>query len=170
MKKILFTLALVTGFFVLFACTSAPPPPDPAPAPAPEQPKAPEPAPAPAPAPVATPAPPPPERASDLILDGAETYTVVRKDTLSYIAKLKYGSNNGFYYPLIMMASRDLVEDQDYIEPGMVLTIPRIQPNLNDARAKASMKKFFLELADITERQCKRPQDAAGLRKLANQW
>jgi len=162
MKKIVFCLALVIGFLMLVACGTKPPAPPPEPAPAPEQPVTPAPAPAP------TPAPPPPERAHDLVLAGAETYTVVKKDTLSHIAKLKYGSNNGFYYPLIIMASRDIVEDQDYIEPGMVLTIPNLQANLADARAKASMKKFFLEIADITEREHKRPQDAAGLRKLAN--
>jgi hypothetical protein len=68
------------------------------------------------------------------------------------------------------MASRDLVEDQDVILPGMVLTIPNLQANLNDPRAKASMKEFFLEIADITDRQHKRPRDAAGLRRLANSW
>ena len=67
-----------------------------------------------------------------------------------------------------MMASNDVVEDQDYILPGMVLTIPRLQANLEDNRARASMKKYFLEAADITNR--KRPADAAGLRKLANSW
>jgi len=67
-----------------------------------------------------------------------------------------------------MMASPDIVEEQDLIEPGMVLTIPKLQANLNDARARESMKKYFLEIAGITER--KRPKDAAGLRKLANSW
>jgi hypothetical protein len=77
---------------------------------------------------------------------------------------MKY--QNGFYYPLIMMAARDFIKNQDHIEPGMVLTIPRLQANLNDARARESMKRYFLEIADITNR--KRPEDAAGLRKLAN--
>ena len=66
------------------------------------------------------------------------------------------------------MASRDLIEDQDYIETGMVITIPNLQANLADDRARASMKAFFLEIADITDRVHKRPEDAAGLRTLAN--
>jgi len=77
---------------------------------------------------------------------------------------MKY--QNGFYYPLIMMAANDLIQDQDLIEPGWVLTIPRLQANLNDTRAKESMKKYFLEIAVITNRI--RPEDAEGLRKLAN--
>jgi hypothetical protein len=112
-------------------------------------------------------APPPvtvsPSRNTGLILDGAETYTVVEEDTLSDISRLKY--QNGFYYPLIMMAAGDFIKDQDHIEPGMVLTIPNLQTNLNDARARESMKKYFLEIAVITDSI--RPEDAAGLRKLA---
>ena len=154
------------------------PPPAPAPAPAPTPPPAPAPAPTPvpppppppAPAPTPVPAPPPvvapPIRATDLILDGASTYTVVKGDTLSEISRNKY--QNGFYWPLIMMASNDVIEDQDYIKPGMVLIIPRLQANLDDSRARQSMKNYFLEAADITSR--KRPRDAAGLRNLANSW
>jgi len=67
-----------------------------------------------------------------------------------------------------MMASNNVIEKQDHIVPGMVLTIPGLQVNLNDNRARQSMKKYFLEAADITNR--KRPADAAGLRKLANSW
>ena len=167
MKNAVFCMVLFLSLFVLFACATpqpavtAPPPPPPAapPPPPPTQ------TPPPAPAPVTV-------RPTDLILDGAGTYTVVRGDTLSNISRRNY--QNGFYYPLIMMASPSawtnlgLVQDQDLIEPGMALTIPRIQPNLDDARARASMKRFFLETADITAR--KRPADAAGLRRLTNQW
>jgi len=177
MKKAAFCMVLLLSLFILFACTTPPPTPAPAPAsepaaaPAPQTPAPASPASPQTPAPPAPPAPPPPpDRAHDLVLDGAEYYTVIKRDTLSHIARLKYGAANGFYYPLIIMASRDLVEDQDLIEPGTVLTIPKIQPNLNDARARSSMKKFFLEVADITEHGHKRPKDAAGLRKLANSW
>jgi len=166
MKKAVFCLVLFLSLFVLFACATpkstvtAPPAPPAAPPPPPPQ---------------AAPPPPPPAapiRNSDLILTGADSYTVVRGDTLSNISRRKY--QNGFYYPLIMMASPTawtnlgLVQNQDLIEPGMALTIPKIQPNLDDARARASMQRFFLETADITERL--RPLDAAGLRKLANTW
>jgi len=156
MKNIVFCLVLISGLFVLFACATTQPATPPTPAPAPTQAVEAPP-----------PPPPPPERAHDLVLAGAETYTVVHRDTLSHIARSKYGSHNGYYYPLIIMASRDIVEDQDYIEIGTVLTIPNLQANLDDARAKASLKKFILEIADITEREHKRPKDAVGLRKLA---
>jgi len=167
MKKVVFYLVLLLSIFVFFACASAPkeppPPPPPAPAPAPPPPPPPPPpAPPPTPAPVA----PPPSRTTDLVLDGAGAYSVVKGDTLSNISRSKY--KNGFYYPLIMMASNNIVEDQDLIEPGWELTIPRLQANLDDDRAKQSMKKFFLEIADITDRI--RPLDAAGLRSLANSW
>jgi Tfp pilus assembly protein FimV len=157
MKKIIFCLVLILSLVVLFACASPPPASAPAPAPAPAPAEQPPPPPEPARAEA------PPARTTDLILDGAEIYTVVRGDTLSKIASRKY--QNGFYYPLIMMASNNVVTDQDLIEPGMVLTIPRLQANLNDTMAKESMKKFFMEIAVITDR--KRPADAAGLRKLA---
>jgi len=164
MKNIVFCLVLVFSLFVFFACGGTPPP-APAASP-PSSPEAPSSQPSPPSSPEAPPTVAPPERAHDLVLDGAETYTVIHRDTLSHIARIKY--RNGFYYPLIIMASRDLVEDQDYIEIGMVLTIPNLQANLNDARARASMKAFFLEVADITNR--KRPKDAAGLRSLAGSW
>jgi len=67
-----------------------------------------------------------------------------------------------------MMASSNVVKDQDKIVPGMKLTIPRLQANLNDSRARASIKSYLLEVASLTER--KRPRDAAGLRSLANSF
>ena len=165
MKNVVFCMALFLGFFVLFSCASAQPVSEPEPAPAPAAVPA-----APPPQPPSSPpvAPVPPERAHALVLDGAEIYTVVKADTLSHIARLKYGGINGYYYPLIIMASRDIVEDQDLIEPNTILTIPNLQANLDDARARASMKNFFLEIAEITEREHKRPRDAVELRKLAN--
>jgi len=145
-KKTGFCLALISSFFVFFACNSLPPAAS-TPDPTSQQ-----------------PSDPVSSRTTDLILDGAETYTVVIGDTLSKISRNKY--QNGFYYPLIMMASKDVVKDQDLIEVGMRLTIPRLQVNLDDPRARASIKKYILEIALITER--KRPSDAAGLRNLAN--
>ena len=103
--------------------------------------------------------------AAALILDGAERYTVVRGDTLSQIANAKYPS--GFYYPVIMLASRNIVLDPDRITPGMVLTIPDIQRNLNNATARANIKEFLFEIA-IIENQRNRAQTADGIRTLAN--
>ena len=158
MNKILFNLALVLCLIVSFACASPPPPtataaPEPAPAP-----------PSPAPQPVEQPRPvAPPPRTTDLVLDGATSYVVVSEDTLSNISRRQY--NNGFYYPLIMMASKDLVKDQDYIQSDWILTVPPLQANLNDSRARESMKNFFMEIARLTEPI--RPLDASGLRALA---
>ncbi len=84
-----------------------------------------------------------------LILDGAQEYTVRSRDTLSKIANKFYGQGNGYYFPLIMLASSDTVLDPDTIVPGMVLTIPDLQKNLNDASTHESLKKFFTEIADV---------------------
>jgi len=141
-KKIGFCLALVFCFFVLFACASLPS--ESVYVPLSQQSS---------------------DAASfDIILDGAETYIVVWGDSLSKISRSKY--RNGFYYPLIMMASSNVVKDQDKIEVGTILVIPKLQANLDNPKARESMKKYFLEIAVITER--KRPRDAAGLRNLAN--
>lgn len=174
MKNIFLGSALLLSIFILFACGSSL-------APASEvssasksdssalpfakartskqpsaQPSTPESTPTPAPAP-----PPPAARTTVLILDGATKYTVIKGDTLTKIARKVY--RNSYYYPLILMASSDVVKNQDLIKPGMVLTIPKLQVNLNDPKAKEGMKIFFLKTADITER--KRPRDAAALRR-----
>jgi len=104
---------------------------------------------------------------SALILDGAEKYAVVGGDTLSAISRSHY--KNGLYFPIIMLASSDVVLDPDKIEPGMVLTLPDIQKNLDNARAKASMKEFFLEIAKTYDDR-DRAEDAEALRELANGW
>ena len=120
------------------------------------------------PAPVPTPAQssaPAPQRRQDIIIDGARTYTVVSRDTLSRISRRFYG--NGFYFPVIMLASSNIIRDPDRIRPGMRLTIPNLQVNLNDSRARARIKSFLREIAVINERR-NRPLDAYGLRRLAN--
>jgi hypothetical protein len=101
----------------------------------------------------------------DLILDGAEKRTVASGDTLSGISRTVY--NDGFYFPLIMLASKDVVVDPDKIEPGMRLTIPDLQKNLNDPKARANLKSYLKEVAAIEDKR-KRPDDAKGLRKLAD--
>jgi len=101
----------------------------------------------------------------DLILEDADTYTVVSGDTLSAISRNKY--DNGFYFPVIMLASKDVVVDPDKIEPGMELTIPDLQKNLDDPKAKANIKSFLTEVAGIEDTR-KRAETADGLRKLAS--
>jgi hypothetical protein len=112
----------------------------------------------------------------DLILDGAQTYTVVKGDSLNGISRAKY--NNGYYYPIIMLASRDVVVDPDRIEPGMQLTIPDLEKNLNDSKARASIKRFLPEMAVIEDMRADsapskdkaavRHATAKGLRDLAD--
>ena len=101
----------------------------------------------------------------DLILEGAKTYVVVSGDTLSDISRASY--NNGFYFPLIMLASSKVVLDPDRIRPGMELTIPDLQRNLDDSGAKGKIKSFLGEIAKLYDNRS-RPADADGLRKLAS--
>jgi nucleoid-associated protein YgaU len=89
---------------------------------------------------------------ANIILDGAKKYTVKSGDTLSKITIANYGSANdyGYFFPLIMMASPEAgVGDPELIEPGMVLTIPDLQKNLDNAEARAAIKAFLLDIAKI---------------------
>jgi nucleoid-associated protein YgaU len=52
----------------------------------------------------------------------ARTYTVVKGDSLSKIAKREYGSANR--WRAIFEANRDQLDDPDLIKPGQVLKIP----------------------------------------------
>jgi LysM repeat protein len=146
MKKLLFGAALAAGLLAL-SCGSAPAS-----------------APAPAPAPEAQAADPNEYTQAQantdyvrvyetyrpkIILDGAKKYTVVKGDTLSHIAVANYGraNNYGYFFPLIVMASDEAVPDPDLIEPGMVLTIPDLQKNLDNPAARQAIKDFLKEVA-----------------------
>jgi hypothetical protein len=89
----------------------------------------------------------------DIILEGAKTYTVVKGNTLAEITRNNYGRSNGYYFPLIMLASSEVVLDPDLIEPGMVLTIPDLQKNLNDDKARAQVKKFLVQIAGVYDKK-----------------
>jgi nucleoid-associated protein YgaU len=52
------------------------------------------------------------------------SYTVVKGDTLSHIAKAHYGKPNKWH--VIFDANRDQLQDPDKIMPGQVLRIPAI--------------------------------------------
>ena len=146
-KTILFLMLILAVFMVGAACASkppeSPPPASPPPPPPPEE---------------YHPPTPPPEEVWDLdkyfrnqnniILDGSQSYTVQRGDTLVSIARRYYG--DGSYYPLIMIAS-DEVTDPDRIEPGMNLTVPVLKENLEDDQAKTSLYSFFADIARIEE-------------------
>jgi LysM repeat protein len=87
--------------------------------------------------------------AGDIILDGAKTYTVKKGDYLARIARNQYGSRNGYYFPLIMLASRNQVKDPDFILAGDTLTIPDLQRNLSDPGARQKIKEFLTEIAEV---------------------
>jgi len=64
------------------------------------------------------------------------------------------------------LASRDVVVDADKIVPGMKLTIPNLQKNLDDPKARAKIKAFLLDVAKIEDSR-HRPETAKGLRELS---
>jgi hypothetical protein len=154
MKKISMVM-LLPILSVVFSCATAEPAPPPS---------SPSPVEQPAPAPPPPPSPPPPAPApvveeiyetysDDLILEGAKSYTVSRTDTLSRITRANYGGKNGYFFPIIMLASRETVTDPDLIEPGMELTIPDLQKNLDDPEARAKIKAFLNEIAGVYDRK-----------------
>lgn len=57
-----------------------------------------------------------------MIGDSEQTYTVVKGDTLSHIAKHLYGKAS--QWRTIFEANRDQLDDPDKIRPGQVLKIP----------------------------------------------
>ncbi len=90
-----------------------------------------------------------PAPSKNLVLEGAKEYKVQYGDTLSKLAKEFYGQDKGYYFPIIMLASEDIVQDPDIIEPGMVLTIPDLNKNLKETSVHSNLKSFFTEIADV---------------------
>ncbi|MDR2898675.1 MAG: LysM peptidoglycan-binding domain-containing protein [Spirochaetaceae bacterium] len=88
---------------------------------------------------------------SSLILDGAATHTVVSGDTLSKIAQTYYGAEKGYHFPVIMLASSEIVLDPDMIRPGMELTVPDLQKNLDDPLSRSNIKAYFKDVAKVYE-------------------
>jgi hypothetical protein len=94
------------------------------------------------------------EYRDDIILEGAREYIVKSGDILSRIARDHYGSvENADYFPLIMLASSDVVADPELIEPGDKLTIPDLQRNLDNSAARGEVKKFLKDVAGIYEQK-----------------
>lgn len=84
-----------------------------------------------------------------LITDGASNYIVKEGDTLSDIARNFYGADKPYYFPLIMLASKDVVLDPDLIEPGMQLVIPDFEANTTKESTKPRIKSYFKDIADV---------------------
>jgi hypothetical protein len=92
---------------------------------------------------------------SGLVLTDAKQYTVQPGDRLSSIANKEFGAGNGYYFPVIMLASsgEEVINDPDVIEPGMHLTIPVLQANLDDANARANIKAYLKDISDVYARK-----------------
>jgi len=94
-----------------------------------------------------------------LDLSGAQSYTVKSGDTLSEITRTYYGSltnvgkagpKNGFYFPILMLASSNAdIVDPDKIVPGMRLTIPDLNKNLADPGARKAIKNCLKDVAYV---------------------
>jgi len=84
---------------------------------------------------------------SGLDYTGARTYTVKKGDTLSNISWRVY--NDGFYYPVIMLASKGVVVNPDKIEPGMELTIPDLEINKANVNCRKSIKNCLNGFAEL---------------------
>lgn len=88
-----------------------------------------------------------------LVLDGAERYTVKDGDTLTGIAKGAYGGENGYYFPIIMLASHDVVKDPERIEPGMQLMIPSFDANIKNKDVAKRLSPYFKDIAEVYEQK-----------------
>jgi hypothetical protein len=103
-----------------------------------------------------------------LDLTGAGNYTVKEGDTLSDISRYAY--NDGFYYPIIMLASRGVVVNPDKIRPGMLLTLPDLERNKANADSRKSMKNCLNGFASIERTKVNPDKNLIdGFRKRANE-
>ena len=107
---------------------------------------------------------------------GAQDYTVAKGDTLSQITRQFYGSltgvgdagpNNGFYFPVIMMASDSNIVDPDLIEPGMKLKIVDLKRNLSNPVSKKAIKDCLNDVAYVYNKKSNASTED-GLKALAN--
>ncbi|MDR1250978.1 MAG: LysM peptidoglycan-binding domain-containing protein [Treponema sp.] len=106
-----------------------------------------------------------------IILEGAQTHLVVWGDTLTKLAVRYYGSQNSYFFPLILLGSRNVISDPDVIIPGTRLTIPDLQRNLNDPTARQRLKDFLYETSNTYEGGSRRNWEIEvrnGLRSLAS--
>jgi LysM repeat protein len=111
-----------------------------------------------------------------LIFDGAQEYTVKSGDSLSQITRSYYGSltgvgdagpSNGFYFPVIMLASDSAIVDPDLIEPGMKLKVVDIQKNLSNPVSRQAIKDALNDVAYVYNKKGVAASEA-GLKKLAD--
>ncbi|MCL2206285.1 MAG: LysM peptidoglycan-binding domain-containing protein [Treponema sp.] len=112
-----------------------------------------------------------------LDLTGAQTHTVAPGDTLVTVAQRFFGGlpnvgdagvNNGFYFPIIILASGVALADPDLIQPGMVLTVPDLRRNLDNPAARQAIRQSLLQIAEIYRVENRRPAKVQGLTVLAD--
>ena len=110
-----------------------------------------------------------------LDLTGAQDYTVVSGDTLSQITRKYYGDltdvgdagpHNGFYFPVIMLASESNIVDPDFIQPGMKMKIPDLKKNLANPGSKKAIKDCLNDVAYVYNKKNNAATEE-GLRTLA---
>jgi hypothetical protein len=111
-----------------------------------------------------------------LDLSGAQSYTVERGDTLSQITRNYYGSlsgvgtagpSNGFYFPLLMLASGNTIVDPDLIEPGYKITIPDLKKNLANSGARKAIRDCLKDVSYVYNKKGQ-PATEQGLIALAD--
>ena len=111
-----------------------------------------------------------------LDMTGAQSYTVVSGDSLVRITHRFYGTltdvgeagpQNGFYFPIIMLASDSNIVDPDLIEPGMVLKIPDLKRNLANSGAHKAIKDCLNDVAYVYNRKGNTASEE-GLKRLAS--
>ena len=110
-----------------------------------------------------------------LDMTDVQDYTVARGDTLSQITRKYYGGltgigdagpNNGFYFPVIMMASDSNIVDPDLIEPGMELKIVDLKRNLDNPVSRKAIKDCLIDVAYVYNKKGVQASED-GLKKLA---
>jgi hypothetical protein len=92
-----------------------------------------------------------------IILDGAVEHAIKYGDTLTKLAREYYGEvaeeyfgdEGGYFFPLIMFASRAVVVDPDKIVPGHTLTIPDLRLNLENPVSRSQLKSMLLDIAVV---------------------
>jgi hypothetical protein len=110
-------------------------------------------------------------------MTSARDYTVRWGDTLSKIARRQWGgltnvgqagSRNGFYYPVIILASpNDRIVDPDLIYPGIRLKVIDLKRNLANPEARQALKGYLMDISRIY-RVKNKPREEAGLIRLSD--
>ena len=114
---------------------------------------------------------------NNLDISEAQRYTVVIGDTLSQITRRFYGhltdvglagSSNGFYYPILILASPESnIVDPDLIFPDTDLNIQDLRRNLANPVSREAIRDFLRQAADIYYRKGIL-EERDGLLRLAN--